>query len=333
MKRREFLFTALAACTPAGAVPRAALGIATTSFMSFRKPKDTLEFLEYCHALGAGGIQAELSSIEPDYLKKLRTVSEQYGMYVEVMASLPGKDDGAQFERVAAAAREAGAVCLRSACLGGRRYETFSALPDWQTFVTASRAALDHALRVAEKNRIPLALENHKDWTADEMRALITDKSSEFLGVCLDTGNNLALLDDPMAVVETLAPFALSTHIKDMGVEPYRDGFLLSEMPLGEGILDMRRIVATIRNARPRTRFTLEMITRNPLEIPCLTEKYWATFPERDGIHLARTLRLVQSHADTRLPRVSGLDQRAQLRLEDENVMHCLHYARERLGL
>ena len=77
--------------------------------MSFRKPKDTLEFLEYCHALGAGGIQAELSSTEPDYLKKLRAASEQYGMYLEVMASLPGKDDGAQFERVAAAAREAGA--------------------------------------------------------------------------------------------------------------------------------------------------------------------------------------------------------------------------------
>src|SRR3954466_1736822 len=112
MKRRKFLFAAAAACATAPAVPRAALGIATTSFMSFRKPKDTLEFLEYCHALGAGGIQAELSSTEPDYLKKLRAASEQYGMYLEVMASLPGKDDGAQFERVAAAARDAGAVCL-----------------------------------------------------------------------------------------------------------------------------------------------------------------------------------------------------------------------------
>ena len=83
------------------------------------------------------------------------------------------------------------------------------------------------------------------------MVALMQAKASRWLGVCLDTGNNIALLDDPMATVEALAPYAVSTHIKDMGVAPYPDGFLLSEMPLGEGMLDMRRIVDTIRRARP----------------------------------------------------------------------------------
>jgi sugar phosphate isomerase/epimerase len=64
---------------------------------------------------------------------------------------------------------------------------------------------------------VPLAIENHKDWTADEMAALMKEKASRWLGVCLDTGNNIALLDDPMATVEALAPYAISTHIKDMG--------------------------------------------------------------------------------------------------------------------
>ena len=41
---------------------------------------------------------------------------------------------------------------------------------------------------------------------------------SEHVGVCLDTGNNVALLEDPMEVVETLAPLAFTTHIKDMAV-------------------------------------------------------------------------------------------------------------------
>ena len=140
---------------------------------------------------------------------------------------------------------------------------------------------------------MPLAIENHKDWTADEMAALMKAKSSRWLGVCLDTGNNIALLDDPMATVEALAPYAVSTHVKDMGVAPYPDGFLLSEMPLGEGMLDMRRIVDTIRRARPETRLTLEMITRDPLKVPCLTDAYWATFPDRNGLYLARTLRMV----------------------------------------
>jgi sugar phosphate isomerase/epimerase len=190
-------------------------------------------------------------------------------------------------------------------------------------------------LAVVEKHRLPLALENHKDWVADEMAALMKDKSSEYLGVCLDTGNNIALLDDPMMVVEKLAPFTLSTHIKDMGVEPYSDGFLLSELPLGEGILDMRKIVSTIHKARPDARMTLEMITRNPLEIPCLTEKYWVTFPERNGWYLAKTLVMVRnaSRRIEPLPRIDRLNPAAQLRLEEDNVKQCLHYAREQLGL
>lgn len=334
--RRAFLIAAAAAAArPACAVPSTKMGIAETSFMTVRKPKDTYEFLEYCHSLGGGGIQASLTSSEPEYLKKLRTRAEEWGMYIEVMAGLPKPDDSGAFERTVSAAKEAGALLVRAACLAGRRYETFSTLAAWQTFITESRAAIARALPVAEKHRLPLALENHKDWLADEMAALMKDKSSEYLGVCLDTGNNIALLDDPMTAVEKLAPFTLSTHIKDVGVEPYTDGFLLSEMPLGEGILDLRKIVSIIQRARPSARMTLETITRNPLEIPCFTDKYWVTFPERSGWNLAKTLVLVRNAARRLepLPRIDRLDPAAQLRLEEDNVKQSLHYAREQLRL
>jgi hypothetical protein len=119
-----------------------------------------------------------------------------------------------------------------------------------------------------------------------------------------------------------------------MGVEPYGDGFLLAEMPFGEGFLDMKRVVDAIRRARPRTRMTLEMITRNPLQVPCLTEKYWATFPDRNGRVLARTLAMVrQKTRKGRLPYLDGLPKDAQLRVENDNVKQCLHYAREQLSL
>src|SRR4051794_16322121 len=61
------------------------MGIATTSYLTAWRPKDTYEFLEHCHALGAAGIQ---SSINGD-LKKIRSRAEQLGMYIEAMASLP----------------------------------------------------------------------------------------------------------------------------------------------------------------------------------------------------------------------------------------------------
>jgi sugar phosphate isomerase/epimerase len=152
--------------------------------------------------------------------------------------------------------------------------------------------------------------------------------------VCLDTGNNIALLDDPMAVVETLAPYAITTHVKDMAVAPYADGFLLSEMTLGTGMLDVRRIVDTIRTARPDAQPILEMITRDPLKVPCLTDAYWATFPDRNGRYLARTMRLVrESQGRPPLPVLTGLPREEQLRQEEENVKLSLAYARDHLGL
>jgi sugar phosphate isomerase/epimerase len=256
-------------------------------------------------------------------------------MYIEVMAELPKQDDTSAFESTLRAAKAAGALCVRCAALGGRRYENFSSLPDWQSFVTQSLAAIDRALAVAARVQLALAIENHKDWTADELAALMKQKSSEYLGVCLDTGNNIALLDDPTGAIETLAPYALSTHCKDMAVEPYSDGFLLSEVPLGEGIIDLRRAVSAVRTARPKTRFTLEMITRNPLQVPCLMDKYWVTFPERSGRYLARTLRMVHQ-STTRLQHLPTVDHESRaglLQLEEENIKQCLYYARTQLGL
>ncbi|HZT33714.1 MAG TPA: TIM barrel protein [Bryobacteraceae bacterium] len=332
MTRRNLLLTAAAAAR-LGAAPRSKMGVATTSYMTFRRPRDTYEFLEHVHELGGAGIQAPLTSLDPADLKKLRARAEEWGMYLEVMAPLP-KEDAAAFERYAAAAKEAGAACLRTGCLGGRRYETFSALSEWQEFVARSRESIERALPVLERHRIPMGLENHKDWTIEELAPLLRQHSSPWLGACIDTGNNIALLDDPMEVVEQLAPFAVCTHLKDMGVEAYSDGFLLSEMPLGEGMLNLRRIVSIISSARPNVNFTLEMITREPLRVPCLTDKYWATFPQRGGLHLARTLRTVRAQQGRQaLPRYAGLPRAAQLRVEEDNVKESLNYAREQLGL
>src|SRR5207302_7675785 len=183
--------------------------------------------------------------------------AERLGMYIEIIADLPA-DDPSGFERTVRAAKEAGALCLRSACLSGRRYETFSTLEEWKRFVIESKGRIARALPILEKYRMPLGLENHKDWTTEELVALFKEYSSEYLGACIDTGNNIALLDDPMDVVERLAPYAVTTHVKDMAAEEYAEGFLLAEVPLGQGMLDMKRICQVIARARPQAKFSLE---------------------------------------------------------------------------
>ena len=329
MTRRELLYFAAAASALKAYPPKTDLGIAATSYMTAWRPRDTIEFLEHCNVLGASGIQSNLSSTDPVYLNRLRTKAEEYGMYIEVMVPLPKSGDTSAFEHALAAAKSVNAVAMRTGALSGRRYETFKSLSQWNEFKSQSLAAIEAALPLVEKNRIPLGIENHKDWTIAEAAALMKKYSSEYLGMTLDFGNNIALLDDPMAILE-LAPYAVVTHLKDMAVEPYEQGFLLSEVPLGAGILDLHKIVAAVRAARPRTRMTLEMITRDPLQVPCLTENYWITFPDRNGVFLARTMSMVRQNAKGRLPRMAATKD-AQLRQEEENVLASLFWVRNQL--
>ena len=297
--------------------------------------KDTLEFLDYCHGLGAGGVQVSLGSKDLAYAAKVRERAEAHGMYFEGESSLPKESsDLERFETDLRAAKAAGAEVVRTAVLGGRRYETLQSEAAFQQFTERAWKSLTMAEPLLKKQRVRLAIENHKDFRVSELVAVLKRLSSEWVGVCLDTGNSLALLEEPMAVVEALAPFAVSSHLKDMGVQEYEEGFLLSEVPMGEGFLDLKRIVALLRKANPKLQFNLEMITRDPLKIPCLTEKYFTTMPDLLAREQAAALALVRRNtAKTSLPHTTGLSPAEQLALEDENVRKCFAYARRELGL
>ena len=303
------------------------MGVNLYSF-AYRHPRSALEFLEYCHSLGEifaalRYTRAKRSNRVISFITAVAIVCIVIGVtaLITVLSVMNGFEEE-----------------LRVRILGMASHATISAvqgsLEDWKKFVADSKAKIARALPVLEKYRMPMGIENHKDWTAEEQVVLLREHSSEYLGVCLDTGNNIALLDDPYESIELLAPYAVCTHIKDMAVNECADGFLLSEVPLGAGVLDMQRIVHMIAKARPQTRFTLEMITRDPLRVPCLGEKYWVTFPKRSGVHLARTLTMVRGNKPRApLPSPEKLDHKARLSLEEDNVKRCLAYAREPLGL
>ena len=335
MTRRDFIASsaALAAVQPP---VRTTMGLTPDAFAILRPPRTAIEFLDKAREVGAGGVQATLASFEPDYLKKVRQHVEELGMYLEVLVALPTAEPAVieKYEMTVKSAKEAGAICIRTACLSGRRYETFADMEKWQAFVADSKARIARATPIADKYKFPIGIENHKDWTVAEMVPLLKSYSSEYIGACIDFGNSISLLDDPMEVIEGLAPFVINTHIKDMAVEEYADGFLLSEVPLGQGILDLKKIVALLSKTRPGLRYSLDMITRDPLKVPCLTDKYWVTFPERNGRFMARTLSMVRTHKPVKpLPRVTGLDRDAQLRLEMDIMRECIRYAHDDLNL
>lgn len=296
--------------------------------------RDPLTFLEHGHELGAGGVQIGLGTRDKDYLARLRKKVDAYGMDLEGTIRLPkDRADIERFTAEARCAREAGVKVLRTVLLGGRRYEQFQHAEDFRRAREQTEQSVKLAEPIVAKNDLLLAIENHKDNRADELMNLLRRIGSRHVGVCVDTGNSIALLEDPLEVVRTLAPRAFTVHLKDMGVAEYEDGFLLAEVPLGEGFLDLPKMIALLRKARPTIRFNLEMITRDPLRVPCLTDQYWAT-ATASGRDLARTLAMVRKHKPERpLLRISGKAAKEQLAIEDENVRKSLAYARDHLGL
>jgi 3-oxoisoapionate decarboxylase len=288
--------------------------------------KDAIDLLEHCHAIGADGIQVVVKDWTADFAKKVRDRREDLGLYLEGSIAVPADaQDVSRFEKEVINAREAGAAILRTVTSTGRRYEVYHSAEDVASFKKKAMASLRLAEPVLRKHKARLAIENHKDWRATELASAIKELKSEWIGVTLDFGNSVSLIEDPMEVIETLVPYVFTTHVKDMGLEEYADGFLLSEVPLGKGILDLSKIVELCRKHNPSVTFCLEMITRDPLEIPCLKKEFWSVFDGVSGSELARTIRLVKERKyDGQLPRVSHLSPEERLAAEEDNVLKCL---------
>lgn len=334
----------------AGAVGSGRFAIAYTSFaVRLRQGRDLIRgapagaaafsaeaFLDLCRSFAADGCQmdeSQLSSSSAEYLDGLRRRLDESGLFLELSIGGKALEDEARFDDVVALGRKLGAVRFRVALLHGRRYEDFQTAAQWQEFAEHWRRVLPRAKPWLERHRMPIGIENHKDFRIRELVDLLRTVDSPFLGACVDFGNNLAFLEDPLELAEALAPFAVTTHLKDMAVRPYADGFELSEVPLGAGVLPLVKMAEVIRKHRPEAPLCLEMITRDPLKVPYLQDGYWTTFGGRDGalIDRFRANVLAKASADP-LPRTSGLTLEQMIAAEDDNVRRCAAFARASLG-
>jgi sugar phosphate isomerase/epimerase len=341
MTRREFTAAGLATvaglAAPAEEVPAGAnMGLLIYSFSrraAAEKDKgfsDPVKFIEFAKGRGASAVQLALGARTEADAALVRKSAEKHGLAVEGIVSPPKdtKADRERFTNELSTARSCGATVVRTVLLGGRRYEVFEKEQEYADFAKRAEEVLRTIEPLAAAQKVVLAVENHKDFRAEEQVALLKKFGSDWLGACLDTGNNLALLDDPLGVVEALGPFTRTVHPKDIGAEESADGFRMAEVPLGQGFLDLKAMIAVVQKANPRARFLLEMITRDPLVIPCLEEKYWATLPRVPGRDLARTLHLVKKHARKEpLPRMTDLKPDEQLAAEDRHVRESFDYA------
>lgn len=296
-------------------------------------------FRALCVQFGARGGQIDLSQLpldSPSALAAVRSAFDAHGIALELSVPSRYLQSPASYARAVEVARALGATRARVALLSGRRYETFETMDAWAAFADQWRTTLLRMRPEFDRHALTIGIENHKDWLAPELASLLRDLDCPRVGACVDFGNNLALLEDPDETIDVLAPFAVTTHLKDMAIRATPDGFALSEVPLGQGLLPLERYVATIRRARPDAQLCLEMITRDPLQVPYRTDRFWATFAPsaRRAERVRRFEARVLPHAWPRpLPRLTGLSATAQIAAEDEHIRASVAYARDVLRL
>jgi sugar phosphate isomerase/epimerase len=214
-----------------------------------------------------------------------------------------------------------------------RRYEEFDTFERFKANFERCQQQVALAEPVLRKYKMALALENHKGWRAVEHAAWLKRLGSEWVGVHFDFGNNIALCEDPMDTLSVLYPHIISGHIKDMAVEMYDEGFLLAEVPLGDGFLNIKAIIDTLQKKKPDMAFNLEMMTRDPLKIPVFTDGYWATFDDTysplPGKDLAKILDVVRKNKP-KYPMwyLSKMSPEEGLKLETDNNRKSIEWAR-----
>jgi sugar phosphate isomerase/epimerase len=294
-----------------------------------------LAFLEESRALGAGGIQYPFGPQDSSRAAEVRPEAEKHGMFVEGILSFPSTPEEAdRFEQAVKNAKAAGASLARTAVLPGRRYEQFKSFQEFRQAEKRALQVLQSIEPVLARHRFRLAVENHKDQRAPEKLALLKSLSSEWVGLCADFINNLALVEDPVETLRSLAPWAITSHIKDAAVRECEEGFLLADVALGDGFLDLPAMVRILRRANPSIHFCLEIITRDALKVPVKTDAYWSTFEGVPRGAAEPILGLVRAKGcRAPLAEISKLPVAGQMALERLAVERSVKYAREKLSI
>lgn len=343
MTRRHLFSGALALAAPASAQAKTLknMGSAGPGLTARIKAEGAnWDIVEYCHAKGLGAAHTSLpDDLDPAKIDKLRKQIEKYDMRLTVLVRTPRS--AAELPKYEASIKALSEMDGRVVCahdpFSGRRYEQFKTAAEYHAFFNMCKASVLRAEPILRKYKMPLAIENHKAWRSQELADWVKSVASEYVGVCLDLVNNVSLIETPMQTIDTLEPYTIFVSFKDIGVDFYDKGILLSEVPFGDGHFDLLGLVNRFQKKNPKMLFQLEMLTRDPLEVPIFTPQYWKIYDEKSpapAADLAQLVDWVRQHPPRKpLPRTTGLSPEARLALEDELNQRCIDYARAKLPL
>lgn len=191
-----------------------------------------------------------------------------------------------------------------------------------------------------ERRRSCLCLENHGGLRMKHVRRVLETFPSEWLGLCLDVGNPVLTLEDPIPVVEELAPRTYTCHMKDWQLIRCADGITVRSCALGQGVMDLPKVVEILRSRAPQPD-DLHLNIEAPQEylpLRVLSSDFWRRQGDITGAEIGHILRLAEQlnmppDGDYRIASMRGEPEPAVLAEEEAAIVRSVAYCRDVLRL
>lgn len=297
-----------------------------------------VEFVEKTREAGGEVAQifhSMIDSLSEDELAQVRRAGQEHDVMLEVHGG------GAQrptFEDTMRRAKAMGVKVVGCSFGMMTRPDKIATLEGWDRHVAECEARYAQLLAVATELDLKLGIENHLDFTVEELRDIVKRADSPHAGVILDVGNSLGTLDDPIEAADILGPYTVATHYKDFAVEEIARGFRITMVPLGCGSLQLPEITRRLlKHVSPDTGFAIEMLNGQQLEINWLEDRFWVPYRGKPAREVAATLRHVRGKAidiNEFIPvtEVDKLPREEHVQFELDRITHCVSHLKGLVG-
>ena len=262
------------------------------------------EYLDYCARWKAKVVHFSeirfLGGLEPDHLKKVRAHAEKLGIELEIgmrsicpSSTLFDPKQGTaeeQLARMIESARVAGSHIVR-AVLGSMADRSTGIERHIEITVKILRAMRSRA----QDGGIKIAIENHAgDMQGRELKMLIEEAGKDFVGACLDSGNPLWTIEDPHLTLETLAPYVLTSHVRDTALWRVPEGVAVQWVRMGDGNVNIQDYVKKYLESCPGRALSLEIIVTQPRIFRIYEPAFWQSYRRTPAWEFARFLALAE---------------------------------------
>jgi sugar phosphate isomerase/epimerase len=240
-----------------------------------------------------------LGSLEPDNLKRVRARADELNIDLEIgMRSICPTSK--MFDKAQGTAEEQlgrmidAATIVRSPivrCVLGSVADRADGI---DTHIDDTVKVLKTVRSRLMDANVKVAIENHAgDMQARELKRLVESAGPEYVGVCLDSGNPVWTIEDPHLTLDTLAPYVLTSHIRDSALWNTPQGAAVRWTRMGDGNMGMEDYLRTYIQKCPGRAVSLEVIVSGqPRLFTYHDPKFWETYRNTPAWEFARFLAL-----------------------------------------